>query len=221
VNFHGTRIMRSWLRSRTSRHRRCVSFSVVVATCIACKSGPAESAPDPNAANDAVRLTTASIAEVASARSVLPAPGTPENSGTAGAPAAPPDWAVGSWRGTGQATNTQLQLPNNQGVQLAWLKDNGKQYTGQVKLMLTLATNGVATGELTGVLGTLSATGVWPSEGPLHLELRAATEATDVFHGALTITWDAQKRHGQASLRATSGDGQWLRTANLEVIRPS
>lgn len=132
-----------------------------------------------------------------------------------------PDWAVGKWVASGTTTVTHLQLPNDQGVQLAWLKDAGKQHIGPLELSLTLAANGVATGKLTGVLGDLSLEGLWPSAGPLHLELRPAAEGTDVFHGTLTVTWNAQIRRGRALLKATSGDGRWLRAANLEVTRSS
>src|SRR5690606_41263370 len=46
------------------------------------------------------------------------------------APALVPTWALGSWRGQGSSTVTALQLPNNQGVQIGWLKDKGTRYVG-------------------------------------------------------------------------------------------
>lgn len=132
-----------------------------------------------------------------------------------------PEWALGTWKAGGVTTVTTLKLPNDQGVQLGWLKDKGTRYVGPVDISFTLARDGAATGKLSGTLGDLLVSGAWPSAGPLHLTLRPVADGPDVFHGTLTIVWDAQKKHGGGQLRATSGDGQWLRSADLEVVGAS
>lgn len=132
-----------------------------------------------------------------------------------------PAWATGKWSASATTRSTELQLPGNQGVQIAWLKDKGQHHSGEVKLSLTLEATGTVNGELSGVLGNLAVVGIWPAQGPMHLELRPSRDGADVFHGTLTLTWDAETLRARGILRATSGDGHWLRSAELEVTRAS
>lgn len=168
--------------------------------------------PHPTAAT----ATEASASPEASARPTATAD-TPRDDHTTRIPA----WAVGAWTARATLHRTELKLPNDQGVQIAWLKDKGVQHSGEVELSLTLTAPGVATGQLSGALGTLSLSGVWPEQGPLHLELQPTHDGAEVFHGTLTLTWDAEKQRARGILRATSGDGHWLRSAELEVVRAS
>lgn len=128
-----------------------------------------------------------------------------------------PGWAMGRWTGEGRAKITTLPLPGNQGVQLAWLKDKGTEHVGAVQLRLEIDGSGVATGELSGVLGSLSAVGVWQDAAPLHLDLRPAREGGPAFHGTLTLVWQHAEKRATGTLRAASGDGRFLRSADLEV----
>lgn len=165
--------------------------------------------------------STASTApSVAPATSSAPATAVPEAAGDATQNKAPA-WTIGKWSASATTRATQLQLPGNQGVQIAWLKDKSQQHSGEVKLSLTLKAPGIVSGELSGALGTLDLAGVWPAQGPLHLELRPSHDGAEVFHGTLTLTWDAEKQRATGELRATSGDGRWLRSAELEVTRAS
>lgn len=213
-------------KTRLTRPSRVIGNSVrgvavpfVLATCMTCKQGaPADTKPNvestPSAAPGKPQQAAGGIAP-ATANSTARLDGV----GVAGV--AVPEWAVGKWHATGTTVATQLELPNNQGVQLAWLKDNGKQHSGAVSLSLTLSSRGEATGDVSGALGTLLLSGVWSAPNVLHLELRPANDGPSLFHGTLTIAWDAEKKQGHGLLRATSGDGHWLRTADLEVTRPS
>lgn len=210
--------MFSGLRFRVAR--RFVS-GAFLATFTACQSGKS-AAPD-------VVTTAGTSGASASSTPPLVAPGS-VNGATGPSPVEPrrdvsspatPEWALGTWRATGVATVTSLKLPNDHGVQLGWLKDKGARYVGPVDVSFTLARDGAATGKLSGTLGDLMVSGAWPSEGPLHLTLRPVMDGPDVFHGTMTVTWDAEKKRGRGHLRATSGDGQWLRSADLEVMAAS
>ncbi len=128
-----------------------------------------------------------------------------------------PTWAVGMWSGEGTSKPTSLALPGNHGVQLAWLKDKGTDHVGGVQLRLRVAASGLAGGELSGALGSLVVSGTWQEGAPLHLELRAPTDGPTVFHGTLTLTWPHDQKQTTGRLRATSGDGRFLRSADLEV----
>jgi hypothetical protein len=216
MNRVGKAFMRCLRRAARSSVVGRFAAQMTLTLCAACQTSPSGSDPKvtsnaSGAASNVGRVTTGAATTLAVSHN-----DTPSVTGDV-----TPEWAVGNWHASGTATTARLQLPNNQGVQLAWLKDKGDQYAGQLELTLTLAPNGDVTAELVGALGTLRASGAWPKAGPLHLELRPTEEANDVFHGTLTVTWDAQKKQGSATLRAASGDGHWLRTANLEVTRPS
>jgi hypothetical protein len=206
-----TRLTRPSTFARRSIVRR-VAGTFLLVTCAACKqSAPPD--PQPN-----VEPTLSPQPRVAPEPAIASAAST-DAKGVVGPTA--PEWAVGKWQAAGTTAATALQLPNNQGVQLAWLKDKGKQHSGAVSLSLTLSDSGEATGDISGALGTLPLRGAWSAPNVLHLELRPSSDGPDVFHGTLTITWDAEKKRGQGLLRATSGDGYWLRSADLEVTRPS
>ncbi len=136
------------------------------------------------------------------------------------APAPPsnvPPWAVGMWSGEGTSKPASLALPGNQGVQLAWLKDKGTDHVGVVQLRLRVKGSGLANGELSGALGALTATGTWQEGAPLHLDVRAPVDGSTVFHGTLTLSWPLDQKRTTGRLRATSGDGRFLRSADLEV----
>lgn len=210
-------------RTTGSSSARGWGVLLVIAVCVACQTPPTSTEP-PSTVSAGATTASISLPPAVTSGAVTAGDVAAEPAGVAearGATAAPPSWIVGKWAASGPATLTPLHLPNNQGVQLAWLKDKGKQFSGPLELSLTLDGNGEVLGELTGAIGNLKASGVWPAKGPLHLELRPAEEAVDVFHGVVTVTWDEQKQQGRARLRATSGDGYWLRAADLEVTRSS
>jgi hypothetical protein len=207
--------MRLWLRNRNWLIRGFLA-QLTLSLCAACQTSPPDRDPQVTSNGSGAASSVAPVA-----RGAPTTLATGHGDAPLVATYAPPEWAVGNWRASGTATTTELQLPNNQGVQLAWLKDKGNQYAGPLELSLTLSSNGELTGELTGALGTLRASGAWPKDGPLHLDLRPTAEAANVFHGTVTVTWDAQRKQGSAKLRASSGDGYWLRAADLEVTRPS
>lgn len=127
-----------------------------------------------------------------------------------------PEWARGVWTGTGTAQVTTLQMPGNQGVQLAWLKDKATTHVGEVRLRVEIAPSGDISGELAGALGELKARGVW-HEATFDVQLLPLTDGPRMFHGTAMLELNSAQKTGHASVRAATGDGQTLRSANLEV----
>jgi hypothetical protein len=191
-----------------SRFRRSSPPFVVVCLMgwlgsLGCESRASQTTPPPLA-----ETTTASDATVAPSTAL---------DGTSPAPAVP-EWARGVWTGSGAAQVTTLQLPGNQGVQLAWLKDKGTAHVGDVRLRVEITASGDISGKLDGALGELDARGVW-HEGTLDVQLLPAADGPQMFHGTATLELDSAQKTGRGSLRATTGDGQTLRSANLEVSK--
>lgn len=213
------------MRARTALDdwwQPALTWLTAVACLAACDSSPPSAADVATSATSAAGSGNTAVAE-ATTKPVFTtgdsARATPSTENSNDATALMPAWALGAWRGQGSGTVNQLQLPNNQGVQIGWLKDKGTGYVGELELSLTLDKNGQASGQLTGALGTLSISGAWPPAGPLHLELRSNADGPEMFHGTLTVVWDEAKMRATATLRASSGDGQWLRASSLELTR--
>lgn len=162
---------------------------------------------------------SAAASSTGAATEPLPVPGTQTpNSAVLPTPAV---WAVGAWSGAGVAKQTKVKLPGDQGVQLAWIKDDGKLHSGPIDVAFSVSAEGQVHGEVSGALGKLVVSGVVATDGPSHLELRTDPDGLEVFHGTLIVVWDGSRKKGVASLRATSGNGHWLRSAELEVTRGS
>lgn len=168
---------------------------------LGCESRRSETSPAPesSATSDATLATSTTLDVTSTAPTV-------------------PEWAPGVWSGAGTAEVTSLQLPGNQGVQLAWLKDKGTAHVGELKVRLEIAPSGDISGKLDGALGELQARGVW-HEATFDVQLLPETDGPQMFHGTVTLELDSAQKTGRASLRATSGDGQTLRSANLEVSK--
>lgn len=130
-------------------------------------------------------------------------------------------WAVGTWRGEGTATLAKVELPGNQGVQLAWVKDKGTKFVGPVKMTVALNTDGTAVGAVTGSLGDLQVVGSWDSGDVLHARLSAHSQTPEAFNGLVTVALADEKPNAPASLRVVSNDGHWVRqaTAVLEFTK--
>lgn len=144
-------------------------------------------------------------------------PGAESNAGAEGSRV--PTELVGEWTGHGTARVVKLELPGNQGVQLAWVQDKGTSHVGPVTLAVELTKDGVVQGTLSGSLGELTVTGNWDGLNPMHADLVPKVKAPEAFGGLLTVVLAEGSKSAEASLRVVSHDGKWVREATVPLGR--
>lgn len=147
-----------------------------------------------------------------------PAAATPDPGQSAAPEVAPiPAEFVGVWRGQGTARAVKLELPGNQGVQLAWVQDKGTTHVGAVTLLVEITKDGAVQGSLNGGLGELAVAGNWDGVSPLHAELVPKVKAPEAFGGLLTLVLAEHSTTAEGSLRVVSHDGKWVREAPVAL----
>lgn len=125
---------------------------------------------------------------------------------------------VGVWHGTGVVSAVRLDLPGNQGVQLAWVKDKGTEFVGPIDVKLEITPSGSLGGAATGSLGNLSVGGNWDGHGHAHATLDAKARAPEAFSGTLSVQFSEPMTSASASLRVVSNDGRWVRQAVVPLV---
>jgi hypothetical protein len=169
----------------------------------------------------------------ASASTVAQAPQTSAAPEASAQPANP--WQ-GRWQGACNLEKTELKLPGNQGVQIAWLKDTGKQRSGAGTLSCDVSATGVAScawtpqtpeATSTGAQPELVGFGTWQDATRVSAELRTRSPAppataTETPPGErlthFTGTLQAERSAADTltgTLRLASGDGKTLRSASF------
>jgi hypothetical protein len=166
----------------------------------------------------------ASASALADAPQVNPAPK---------ASAQPANPWQGRWQGACNLEKTELKLPGNQGVQIAWLKDTGKQRSGAGTLSCDVTATGVASCAWTqqtpeapsgGAQPELLGIGTWEDPTRVSAELRTRSPATapETQPGErlthFTGTLQAERTAADTltgTLRLASGDGKTLRSASF------
>ncbi len=134
--------------------------------------------------------------------------------------AKPPEkpWFSGTWEAPLEVERTQIEQTKQEGKIEAWANDKGDKATGPGKLVLKIDDAGKVTGEVTGALGTLEASGTVDGDAlRVRLSSTERAEPAQMFNGVLLAT----KSNGGFSgeLKASSGDSLTVRKAAVVLAK--
>jgi hypothetical protein len=176
------------------------------------------------------------LREMAPAASASAVAHAPQASPAPKASAQPANPWQGRWQGACNLEKTDLKLPGNQGVQIAWIKDTGKQRSGAGTLSCDVSATGVASCVWTqptpeaasgSALPELVGIGTWEDPTRVSAELRTRSPAPPATAAGaqpgerlthFTGTLQAERSDPgtlTGTLRLASGDGKTLRSASF------
>jgi hypothetical protein len=110
----------------------------------------------------------------------------------------------------GKSTTTKKE-----GAPANWEQDDGKRFTGECQISLTIAADGTIGGTLKGALGDLELRGAVMGEDVRAALVPTNAEVTSIQNGYITLTRSETGLKG--TLTSASGDSLHLRVANLDL----
>jgi len=123
---------------------------------------------------------------------------------------------TGEWSGTYEARQYLIEMTKEQGAVKNWSQDKGQEHSGKGALSLRIADDGSVSGNSTGPLGELNATGALDGD-VVRVRFTPAKPTERAFNG-----WLLAKREGDSlkgRLQAGTGDSNTVRDAPVELRR--
>ena len=134
----------------------------------------------------------------------------------------PPEapWFVGEWKAPLAIERYQIEQTKQEGKIKAWAEDAGDKATGKGEMVLLIDEQGSVSGEVTGPVGKLSASGMVDGE-TLRVRFQPAEpgkEPADIFNGVLLAQKSADRFEGE--FKVSSGDSLTVRKAAVVLSKP-
>ncbi len=137
-------------------------------------------------------------------------------------PAPPPaPWYFGTWQGTYEAQQYVIQMTKKQGAVKAWTQDAGEGGIvgeGEGKITLKIDEGKTITGEASGPLGDMTASGQVDEE-QFRVRLTPKEPGEDAFQGFFLAKKSGKGMSGR--LQASTGDSLKVRDAPVKLKRTS
>ncbi|MGC4069626.1 MAG: hypothetical protein QM784_34210 [Polyangiaceae bacterium] len=155
-----------------------------------------------------------SVEPAPSASAALPASRASANA-EAVARATPSDSLAGHYEGTAVVSVGKSTTTKKEGAPSNWEQDEGKRFTGECRISITIAPNGTVDGTLKGALGDHELRGAIAGDDVRAVLVPTNGEVTSIQNGYLSL---ARSNAGlKGKLTAASGDSLHLRVAELDL----